>query len=139
MLESSELGFGMTLKTTILAAGFSVMIVATAQTATLVPTAGDVYDRTGSGGFHRVTSATEVQPGDTVMAGPNGSAQITLSDGFVITVGPGQTVIVPEKRRATDDPDAGKYLLGGAFAAIIGTGLYETFKKDNNPSLPASP
>ncbi len=115
----------MRLRTILLSAAFCLLPVVTTQAATLVPTGGDVYDRTGSRGFHKVTSTTEVQPGDTVMAGPNGSAQITLNDGSVITVGPGQTVIVPEKRQAADDPNLGQYLVGGAVAAVFGVSIYE--------------
>jgi hypothetical protein len=128
----------MTLRSLLLGAAVCMLPVVTAQAATLIPTGGDVYDRTGSRGFHKVTSAAEVQPGDTVMAGPNGSAQITFSDGYSITVGPGQTVIVPEKHQATDDPNAGQYLVGGAVAAIFGISIYEIVSNSVAPR-PASP
>jgi hypothetical protein len=135
-------GFGMTLKTTMLATSFGVIISfsVTAQAATLVPLSGDVYDRKGNQGFHHVTSATEVKPGDTVMAGPNGSAKINFGDGCSISVGAGQTVTVPAQcqglGQAPVEIGAGQYLVGGAVVGIAGIGIYEAAARNAQPVSP---
>ena len=66
-------------KLVVTVAVLSLLASFAAEAATLNPTGGTVFTRTGGQGFHRVTTSTEVQPGDTVMAAPDGSAQILLS------------------------------------------------------------
>jgi hypothetical protein len=121
-------------------AALSLLANIAAEAATLNPTGGTIFTRTGGQGFHRVTSTTEVQPGDTVMAAPDGSAQIVLSDGRVITVGPGQVVVVPQSsdRSGAGAIDPTYVLIGGAAAVGIGVGIYYATKGSGAPA-PVSP
>jgi hypothetical protein len=109
-----------------------------AQAATLNPIQGVIFTRAGSEGFHKVTAPTEVNPGDTVMAALDSNAQIVLSDGTVIPVGPGQVITIPQSGFAgtqTEGINPTYALLGVGAAVGIGVGIYYATKTKN----PASP
>jgi len=61
---------------------------ATAQAATLDGIEGTVLVNRGSG-YVSVIYATQLQPGDSVVAKPGGRGQIIYEDGCVVTVSPG--------------------------------------------------
>jgi hypothetical protein len=131
----------MKLKLAAIVAVLSLLATLTAQAATLNPINGVIFTRSGSEGFHKVTTSTEVNAGDTVMAAAKSNAQIVLSDGTVITVAPGQVVTVPQSGAVSNDP-AGinpTYALIGVGAAVgIGVGVYYATKNSDAPK-PASP
>ncbi len=133
----------MKLKLVVTVAVLSLLANIAAEAATLNPTGGTIFTRTGGQGFHRVTGPTEVQPGDTVMAAPDGSAQIVLGDGKVITVGPGQVVVVPQSSFSDGTQPGGidptYVLIGGAAAVGIGVGIYYATKGSSTPAAPVSP
>jgi hypothetical protein len=99
-----------------------------AAAATVVPFAGDVFVSQGDG-FRKITGATQVKVGDSVMVSPKGLAQVQLDDGNIVTVSPGEVLNVPAKARAKDaalpggaaatQADNGGNAAGGA----IGVGL----------------
>lgn len=64
-----------------------VVCVAQAQAATLQPLGGEVFVNRG-GGYQLVTGPVEVNPGDAVMANPNGRATIIYSDSCSVNVQP---------------------------------------------------
>jgi hypothetical protein len=133
-------GVEMKLRLTATVAVLSLLGNFAAQAATLNPIDGTIFTRTGGQGFHRVTSSTEVQPGDTVMAALDSSAQIVLNDGTVITVTAGQVVTVPGSERRAEGIDPAYALIGVGAAAGIGVGIYYAIKKSNTPApIPASP
>ncbi len=109
-----------------------------AQAATLNQITGPVFTRGGSSGFHQVTSSTQVNIGDTVMAGPEGRAQIVLNDGSVITVAPGQVVTVPESGTAglSQGIDPTYVVLGVGAAVGIGVTVLVASQRDTRPASP---
>jgi len=108
-----------------------------AQAAILNQITGPVFTRGGSSGFHQVTSPTNVNVGDTVMAGREGSAQIAFDDGSVITVTPGQVVTVPESGIAALGQGNPTYLMLGVGAAVgVGVSAVVASNKNDRPASP---
>jgi hypothetical protein len=107
-----------------------------AQAATVDQIKGEVYDRQGSGGFRRVTTPIEVQTGDTVMASTQGSARLRYSNGCVIAVEPGQTIVVPETCGAAGHSSSTDYSVSQlgtmvGVGTVFGSVIYLAVKNDN--------
>jgi hypothetical protein len=126
----------MKMKICVTVASLAIFANMGAQAATLSQITGPVFTRSGGSGFHQITSPTQVSNGDTVMAGPQGSAQIVFDDGSVLTVAPGQVVTVPESGSAAFNQGINPtYAVLGVGAAVgIGVGVYVASK-----DRPASP
>ena len=78
------------------AAVLAVAAISPLQAATLNPGTGTVsISRAGGTGFEAVTGPTSVAPGDTVIVGDGGSAQIAFENGAIESVSPGQIYSVP--------------------------------------------
>ncbi len=94
-----------------------------AQAATVTTSQQKVFVNHG-GGYHSVTGTVKVNAGDTVMAGPNGSAVITYDDGCKVTVDPGAVVAITavspcKLGLGVDDFAVGAAVIGGAVGAAI--------------------
>jgi hypothetical protein len=84
-------------------------------------------------GFQRVVGTTEAGPGDLVLAGNTGRAEIIYDNGCREIVEPGQTVAVkdpPPRCRGV-----GAWLLG---AAVVG-GVVAIIASDDDDDKPVSP
>ena len=122
---------------------FSVMTMAVpAGAAKLSGINGGISVNTG-GGFQRIRGVANLNPGDRIMAGPDGKAEIVYDDGCKVPVAPGQVVTVT----TTSPCRVGQTILGvdeptlvfGGFAALsAGAGTLVTSGGGNN-SIPASP
>lgn len=119
--------------------------------ATVIPYGGDVFVSSGDG-FRKVKGATQVKVGDMVMVSPNGTAQVQLDDGNVITVAAGRVLSVPAKIRPTDaalpdgaqptQADTGGNVIGGivAVAGTLAVGITAAVVAENNsPKAPTVP
>ena len=73
----------------------SFQLAFSASAATLQPIDGDVRVNHGTG-FTRVTEAADVGPGDQVMAGPGGKANLVYPDGTVVAIQDGAVYSVGE-------------------------------------------
>ena len=122
----------------------AVLMGATAQAATLNGIEGTVLVNRGSGWHVSATEATELEPGDSVVANPGGRGQIIYEDGCTVTVEEGNVVLVGEQSPCVEQASAdGGGLLGtgGLFiiVPVVGAivGLVFLLKGDDEP--PASP
>jgi len=120
-----------------------------AEAAVVTPGNGIVSINRGEG-YQRVTQPTEVGPGDQVMVGEGGSAQITYENGVTTAVTPGQVVTVPAvppaaAAAAAGGLTAGQMIIGGAVVAAAGVGIAAAAggggggSKGSSPSPAASP
>ena len=94
-----------------------------AHAATVTASQQKVFVNQG-GGYHAVTGTVKVNPGDTVMAGPNGSAVVTYDDGCKVTVDPGAVVAITavspcQTGFGIDDFAVGAVIVGGAIGAAV--------------------
>ncbi|HEY0846561.1 MAG TPA: FecR family protein [Noviherbaspirillum sp.] len=85
--------------------------------------AGDVSLRDAAGKASRLQKGQEVNEGDTVLSGPNGSAQLKMIDGAIVAVRPGTEVKVIDY--VFNDAEDGKEsaslsLVKGGLRAITG-------------------
>src|SRR5271169_1996889 len=67
-----------------------------AQAATLAGLHGNVLINRGGGGYVPASGATELVPGDRVMAQADGGAEITYPDGCKVQVAPVGVVAIAE-------------------------------------------
>jgi hypothetical protein len=101
-----------------------VAICSSAHAATVTTFQQKVFVNRGSG-YHAVVGTTDVQPGDSVMAGPKGSALITYDDGCKTSVDPGVVVAIGQTSPcppATAATKAGA--AAGTTAGTMGLGTY---------------
>jgi hypothetical protein len=127
-------------------AAFYLLVATTARAATVTAIQGDVLVNHGSG-YERVVGQMEVMPGDTVVVGTAGAAEITYGLGCIVPVPIGAVVAVkaeppcgPLTTGAVDDPapnlltpttvTLGVVALGGAALAAVAL----TKKKDKAAS-----
>ena len=80
----------------------SLVAASAAEAAKLAEIHGDVLVSRG-GGYQATIDATELNSGDSVIAGIGGGAKITFADGCVLSLEPGTVVTISEK-----SPCAGK-------------------------------
>lgn len=130
--------------------------VTPALSATVKPIHGEVLVNRGNG-FEPIAAASAIEPGDTVMAGPDSVAEIIYADSCAVTVRPGAIVSVssqPQCRQAvadfsgrmgaTNDNSSPSYckmypdhcLLGGAAIVGAGVGIYFALRDDDKPASP---
>jgi hypothetical protein len=113
---------------------FSFVLASAASAATVTSVSGKVSINRGSG-FAQISSGTSVKPGDTVMAGPSGQAEIVYDNGCRQKVEPGSVVVVAESpvgggglkdspRCQTAEVPRDHLLLAAAVAGGIGAGIY---------------
>jgi hypothetical protein len=107
-----------------------------ALAAVVTPIEGAVQVNTGSG-FRTVRGAVDVAPGTSVMVSPNGRGEVRYSDGCTRAILPGSVAVVTAVSPCAQGQDFAAYAVGGAFAAAVGTGIYEGLHNAN--PAPASP
>lgn len=119
-----------------------------ALTATLswtaAASAASVYVNSGSvsiNGGKPVSGSAQVKAGDTVTAGPNGSATITYDNGCTDTVGAGSKVSVVQDLQcnAAAGGFGGTGLLVGAALVAGAVGIGIAVSQKSNDKKPASP
>jgi hypothetical protein len=124
--------------------GLGLFVATACSAATVEPEQGVLSVNQGQG-FEQVNGPTQVNTGDTIMVGPNGSALVFYPDGCKVNVQPGQVVTItavsPCAMGAQGNHfDTTALAVGGAGAAAVGFGIYELVKKHSTPtSSPASP
>lgn len=64
-----------------------------ADAAKVVPLSGEILVNSGAG-YHRITEAVELKPGDAAIAEPNAQASLIYDDGCAIDVRPGMVAWV---------------------------------------------
>ena len=80
----------------------AVMLSITSHAATLTPEQGIVLVNHGSG-YVNARGPTTVNPGDTVVVNPGGSAQLSYPDGCVVLVSIGTLVTVGQQSPCTTE------------------------------------
>lgn len=118
-----------------------LMAVATAAEAATVQVAGGAVSFNNGAGFRAIAGAVEAGPGDTVMTGADGEADIVYENGCKVHVGPSQTAAIGEppvcNAAGLAAPGAGTVLGAVVIAgAVAGAVIYGV--SDNNDK-PASP
>jgi hypothetical protein len=134
---------GMTMKlTVILEATVSLAVSSVAQAALLQGVQGGVWVNRGDG-YVTVRGATELKPGDMIMANANGGARLVYQDGCIVDVQPGSVVAVgPESPCATG---AISMVVGGLAIAAAAAGAAAAATVGHHtstpfiPPMPASP
>ena len=99
------------------------VLASAVSAATVTTVTGKVSINRGSG-FAPISSETTANPGDRVMAGPSGSAEIIYENGCRERVEPGSVVRVAEARCktagfSTTELVVGAVVVGGGVAAAI--------------------
>lgn len=115
---------------------FSAVFSSAASAATITSVTGGVSLSHGDG-FKRVSSGASAHAGDTVMAGPSGSAEIVYDDGCRQKVDAGTTVVVSATSPCKSAGAPTDYILGAAVVGGIAAGIVLTNNDDDNK--PASP
>jgi hypothetical protein len=112
------------------------LLSAPALGAVVEPIQGQVSINSG-GGYQLIPFAVEANPGDAVMAHPNGRARIVYADGCLVPVEPGQVVpIEPESPCRREFVGTEWYIAGGvAIAAGVAVGIYFLIKDDDDESV----
>jgi len=109
-------------------AATGILLSSAAHAATVTTSAQKVYVNSG-GGYHVVKGTVTVKPGDTVMAGPNGSAAITWPDGCKSTVAPGAVVPVTDVSPCQATTGLDEFAVG---ALVVGAGVTAAVLISNN-------
>ena len=107
--------------------------------ATLQVTQGSVSVNRGQG-FEPASGTTTVNPGDTVVVQPGGSAQIVYPDGTVATLQPGSVATVADGAGAgaggagAGGIGATELAIGGAVVAVgVGIAIYVAKNNGSSP------
>ena len=114
----------------------SMAMTVSAEAAMVQALDGPVFVDRGEG-YQAIAGATQAVPGDLVLAGNGGSAQIRYENGCTVAVESGQTVAVthspPQCRRT------GNWLIGAAAVGGIVTGVILLTDDDDADAKPVSP
>jgi hypothetical protein len=123
----------------VLAGAFCAFLPFVVRAATLTEVHGDVKVNQGSG-FKRVLGPMELSPGDTVIVGLHGSAQLSYGGGCVFGVKPGAVVSVrAQSPCGVQSPTSvAEYLIGPTLAAdVMAAGvLYAQKSRKDHPVSP---
>ena len=128
---------------TIFVLGTVILLCWPAAAATVESVKGKVLINRGEG-FQPVTSGTQANPGDRLMASPRGSAKLVYSDRCQISIVPGRVVSVGKQPPCTAQSLVGEDYREGFFSnpvppfavgAAIGWGIFcaTTYCRDHNP------
>lgn len=117
-----------------------LMMAGAAQAATVQVTGGSVSLNKGNG-FTAIVGAAEALPGDTVMTGANGEADIVYANGCTVHVGPSQSATIGEppvcNAAGLAAPGTGTML--GAVVIVGAVAGAVVFGVSNSNDKPASP
>ena len=105
-------------------------LAANAHAAQLTNIQGQVFVNRGDG-FKQVTGPTQVNPGDRVLAGANGKAQVFYDGSCFNNVGAGQAIIIPQgqpcapaaEQTATTGGIGTTTLVVGGLVVAVGAGV----------------
>jgi hypothetical protein len=126
----------------------AMLLSTSSWAATVEPGQGSLTVNQGQG-FQPVNSRIDANVGDSVMVAPGGSATVVYDDGCKVEVQPDAvTTIAPISPCASGSYAqdggfnwTGALVMGGAFGAALGVGIYEASQTSNGngATAPASP
>jgi hypothetical protein len=126
----------------------AMLLSTSSWAATVEPGQGSLTVNQGQG-FQPVNSRIDANVGDSVMVAPGGSATVVYDDGCKVEVQPDAvTTIAPISPCASGSYAqdgsfnwTGALVMGGAFGAALGVGIYEASQTSNGTgaTTPASP
>jgi hypothetical protein len=107
-----------------------------ALSAVVEPIQGQISINSG-GGFQPIPFPVEANPGDVVIAAPNGRGRIVYADGCLVPVEPGDVVAIEEESPCRRGVVWNEWYIVGGFgiAAAVGVGAYFLIK-DDDPTSP---
>ena len=116
-----------------------LLLGAPAAQATSVQNAGGPVSVNSGDGFRPIQGGAQVQPGDVVMAGAGGQAEIVFDNGCRVILPAGNTVTIPAEPPACTPGSTfgdGTYILGAVAIAGVIAGALILSGNDSGPSSP---